>query len=220
MRVWDVSAVSPLGRAAQDQTADRGTVPRLHIAPLRLDLAFHHASRQRSRLWPNENRHRPKSFSYFKPNEELRDGLEYIDHHGGSSPLKLVVSGKEESRLDTDAGYQKLWGLQRALEDDKSVGTVISLPTLLAEGDRAPFSFFVSYKTMVSILEKPKYARIGKSFINDDRTESLFLIRMIEGDRTNIASKWSITCAESSATTASSQSSSAAFITWKGDCPS
>ena len=122
----------------------------------------------------------PSLLDYFKPHTELRDGLEYVDHTGGSNPLTLVVSPADGSKLNTDAAYQKLWTLHGALENNKDVGTVVSLPTLLAEGDRTPFSFLVSYEKMMEIMEQPKYARVGKSFVNEDRTEAVFLIRMLE----------------------------------------
>src|SRR4029450_12980595 len=123
----------------------------------------------------------PSLLDYFKPHTELRDGIEYVDRTGGSNPLTLVVSAADGSKLNTDAAYQKLWALHGALEKHKDVGTVISLPTLLAEGDRTPFSFFISYEKMMEMLEQPKYARVGKSFINEDRSEAVFTIRMLEG---------------------------------------
>ena len=83
----------------------------------------------------------PSLLDYFKPGTELRDGLEYVDRTGGSNPLTLVVSASNGSRLNTDEAYQKMWRLHGALENEKDVGTVISLPTLLAEGDRVPFSY-------------------------------------------------------------------------------
>src|SRR5437867_1558751 len=122
----------------------------------------------------------PSLLDYFKPHTELRDGLEYVDRTGGSNPLTLVVSAADGSKLNTDAAYKKLWTLHGALENDKDVGTVISLPTLLAEGDRTPFSFLISYEKMMQMLEQPKYARVGKSFINEDRSEAVFTIRMLE----------------------------------------
>src|SRR6059058_1101408 len=125
----------------------------------------------------------PSLLEYFKPHQELRDGLEYVDHNGGCNPLTLVVSAADGSKLNTDAAYQKMWTLQGALENHKGVGTVISLPTLLAEGDRTPFSFFLSYEKMMEIMEQPKYARVAKSFINRDRTETVFLLRMVESRR-------------------------------------
>jgi predicted RND superfamily exporter protein len=117
---------------------------------------------------------------YFKPQQELRDGLEYVDHNGGSNPLTLVVASADGSKLNTDEGYQKLWKLQGALENYKAVGTVISLPTLLSEGDRTPFSFFLSYEKITEIMEQPKYARVAKSFVNEERTQAVFLLRMVE----------------------------------------
>ena len=122
----------------------------------------------------------PSLLDYFKPHTELRDGLEYVDHTGGSNPLTLVVSAADGSKLNTDAAYQKLWRLHGALENNKDVGTVVSLPTLLAEGDRTPFSALLSYEKMMEIMAQPKYARVSKSFVNEDRSEAVFLIRMLE----------------------------------------
>ena len=56
-------------------------------------------------------------------------------------------------------------------------------PDLLAEGDRVPFSFFLSYETLMRIMEEPKHSRVARSFVNEDRTEAVFLLRMIETRR-------------------------------------
>src|SRR5712692_9133562 len=125
----------------------------------------------------------PSLLDYFKPHQELRDGREYVDRSGGCNPLTLVVSAADGSKLNTDAAYQKMWTLHGALENYKDVGTVISLPTLLAEGDRTPFSFLLSYEKMMQIMEQPKYARVAKSFVTEDRTQALFLLRMVEARR-------------------------------------
>src|SRR5437870_966908 len=125
----------------------------------------------------------PSLLDYFKPNRELRDGLEFVDRSGGSNPLTLVVSARNGSLLNTDEAYQKMWRLHGALENEKDVGTVISLPTLLAEGDRTPFSFLISYEKMMEIMAQPKYARVSKSFVTDDRKEAVFMLRMIEARR-------------------------------------
>ena len=126
----------------------------------------------------------PSLLDYFKPNTELRDGLEFVDRTGGSNPLTFVVSASNGSLLNTDEAYQKMWRLHGALENEKDVGTVISLPTLLAEGDRVPFSFLISYEKMMEIMAQPKYARVSKSFVTSDRKEAVFMLRMIEGKRT------------------------------------
>ncbi len=125
----------------------------------------------------------PSLLDYFKKNEPLRDGLEYVDQHGGSSPLKLVVSAADGSKLNTSAAYEKMWELQRALEDQKAVGTVISLPVLMAEGDRPLFSFLLNWENLLRIMEKPEHDRIAKSFITKDRTKAMFLLRMVESKR-------------------------------------
>src|SRR5216117_3493453 len=125
----------------------------------------------------------PSLVDYFKPHRELRDGLEYVDRTGGSNPLTLVVAATDGSKLNTDAAYRKMWTLQGALENYKPVGAVISLPTLLAEGDRTPFSFFLSYEKMMQIMEQPKHARVAKSFVTEDRTQAVFLLRMVEARR-------------------------------------
>ena len=126
----------------------------------------------------------PSLLDYFKPHQELRDGLENVDRTGGSNPLTLVVSAANGSRLNTDEAYKRMWTLHGALENQEDVGTVISLPTLLTEGDRTPFSFLISYEKMMEIMEQPKYARVAKSFVTEDRTEAVFLLRMIEARRT------------------------------------
>jgi predicted RND superfamily exporter protein len=125
----------------------------------------------------------PSLLDYFKPHQELRDGLEYVDRSGGCNPLTLVVSAADGSKLNTDVAYQKMWTLHGALENYKDVGTVVSLPTLLAEGDRTPFSFLISYEKMMEIMEQPKYARVAKSFITEDRSQTMFLLRMVEARR-------------------------------------
>src|SRR5947199_3197039 len=126
----------------------------------------------------------PSLLDYFKPHQELRDGLEYVDRNGGCNPLTLVVSASNGSRSNTDEAYQRMWRLHGALENEKDVGTVISLPTLLAEGDRTPFSFLISYEKMMEIMEQPKYARVAKSFVSKDRADAVFTLRMIEARRT------------------------------------
>lgn len=125
----------------------------------------------------------PSLLDYFKAGSDLRDGLEYVDRNGGSNPLTLVVSAADDSPLNTDAAYRKMWSLQKALERDPNVGTVISLPVLLAEGDRTPFSFFLSYETLLRFMDKPEHERITRSFVSRDRTQAVFFLRMIEARR-------------------------------------
>ena len=132
-------------------------------------------------LWKVD--HDPSLLTYFKGNSEIRKGLDYIDHNGGSSPLISVVALDGNQKLNNKQAYQKMWKLQAAFENHPNVGTVISLPVLLAEAKRAPLAFFVSWNWLIDILEKPDNDSIAKSFISQDRTYGLFLLRMREYNR-------------------------------------
>src|SRR2546430_1281238 len=126
----------------------------------------------------------PSLLEYFKPNRPLRDGLEYVDRNGGSDPLTVVVAAADGRPLNHKDEYKQLWTLQEALEQQPAVGTVISLPLLLAEGRRRPLSFLVSTEHMLETLEEPKYGRVARTFITPDRMETAFYLRMIERDPT------------------------------------
>jgi predicted RND superfamily exporter protein len=125
----------------------------------------------------------PSLLEYFKPNRPLRDGLEYVDRNGGSNPLTLVVAAADGRPLNHKDEYKQLWTLQEALEQQKAVGTVISLPLLIAEGRRRPLSFLFSTEHILETLEEPKYGRVARTFITPDRTETAFYLRMVERGR-------------------------------------
>lgn len=125
----------------------------------------------------------PSLLSYFKSGEVLRDGMEYIDENGGSSPLNVVVTDVEGRALNTGSAYEKLWKLQEALENDPGVGSVVSLPVLLAEGKRFPLSVFVSFERMLRIMGHKKYEAVSRNFITDDRLKARFFLRMKESAR-------------------------------------
>ena len=125
----------------------------------------------------------PNLLDYFKRNEPLRDGLEYVDRNGGSSPLQLVIANPDGSKLNTSEAYERMWRLQAALEKHPAVGSVISLPVLMAEGDRAPLAFLLTWENLLRIMEKPEHGRVASSFINKDHTQAMFLLRMVESQR-------------------------------------
>ncbi len=125
----------------------------------------------------------PSLLDYFKAHRPLRDGLEYVDRIGGCNPLTLVVRASDASKLNTPEAYKKLWTLQRALEKQPDVGTVISLPVLLAEGKRRPFAFLFSEETMLRLMEQPELGEIAETFINKERTEVAFFLLMKESAR-------------------------------------
>ena len=125
----------------------------------------------------------PSLLDYFKKGKPLREGLEYVDRNGGSNPLTLVIAAANGSKLNTREAYDKMWALQNALENHKGVGTVISLPLLLAEGKRHPLAFLLSWEHLLRILEEPKYQRVAGTFITKDRRDAAFYLRMSEHDR-------------------------------------
>lgn len=125
----------------------------------------------------------PSLISYFAKNSKITKGLEYIDRNGGSSPLLIVLKTKTGEPLNTNKSYRQLWKLQEDLENYKDIGTVLALPTLMAESKRSPFAIFFSREKLLRILERPKYGKIAKSFITKDRQRGVFLLRMNELDR-------------------------------------
>jgi uncharacterized protein len=125
----------------------------------------------------------PNLLDYFKPHQPLRDGLEYVDRNGGSNPLTLVVAAADGSTLNSKDEYKQLWTLQTALEAHKGVGTVVSLPVLMAEGRRRPLAFLLSSEHLLKIMDEPQHARIARTFVTPDRTEAAFYLRMVERDR-------------------------------------
>ncbi|HBR15823.1 MAG TPA: hypothetical protein DD723_09855 [Candidatus Omnitrophica bacterium] len=126
----------------------------------------------------------PSLISYFSEKSKITEGLKYIDRNGGSSPLIIVIKDAGGERLNTNQIYHRLWALQKDLEKNPDIGTVVSLPVLLAEGKRSKFSFFVGPEKMLDILESPAYDRIAESFVTKDRRYGLFLLRMNELNRT------------------------------------
>ena len=120
----------------------------------------------------------PSLLSYFP--EELRHGLERVDRSGGSSVIELVIRDSRGRKLDNNESYERLWQLQRDLERDREIGTVISLPLLMAEGEDFPFSFLFSWKTILNKMAEPRYERIARQFISSDHVYGHFILRMKE----------------------------------------
>jgi predicted RND superfamily exporter protein len=125
----------------------------------------------------------PSLLSYFKKDSDLHSGLGFVDRNGGSSPMELVVRLKDQERLDTEAGYNAMWNLHKALLSHKDVGTVISLPALMAEANNHPLSFLLPWREIVSLLSLDMNQRIANSFLSADRDQTLFLLRMREEGR-------------------------------------
>jgi predicted RND superfamily exporter protein len=125
----------------------------------------------------------PSLFAYFGEKSEVHRALMAVDPHGGSSPLNLAVRREDRKRLDTEESYERMWKLQRALEKDPAVGTVLSLPVLMAEADRSPLAKILPWNWIIAALEKPSLERVAKGFISDDRKQGHYVLRMHEGER-------------------------------------
>jgi predicted RND superfamily exporter protein len=127
----------------------------------------------------------PSLLSYFSKKSEIYQGFSYIDRNGGSSPLVLVVRPKSGEKIHSDESYNKLWRLQESLEQHRSVGSVISLPVLIAQAhETAPFGWMLPRHLLLTAMEMPSNDGIAKSFVTKDRKYGLFLLRMIESYRT------------------------------------
>jgi predicted RND superfamily exporter protein len=125
----------------------------------------------------------PSLLSYFAPGGSLYRGLERIDHHGGSSPLLLVVADPEGGKLDGGAAPARLDALQKALEKDPAVGSSLALPLLLAEARQNPLAMYFSPSQVVDLLMGPNFGQVGRGFLSEDRRHALYLLRMREGER-------------------------------------
>lgn len=123
----------------------------------------------------------PSLLSYFP--EDLQRALERVDRTGGSSVMEVVLRDARGRKLDNDESYDRLWRLQRDLERDPEIGTLISLPLLMAEGSEFPFSFLFSWRTILKKMAEPRYERIGRQFITSDHLYGHYILRMKESDR-------------------------------------
>ena len=69
------------------------------------------------------------------------------------------------------------------MELNKNIGTIISLPVLMAQAKRPILASLISWEDLLNILQKPEFDSIADSFITADHKEGLFLLRMNESDR-------------------------------------
>ena len=125
----------------------------------------------------------PGLLTYFEEGSELRRGLEAIDDDGGSSTLKVIVRDNDGRGLGTREVYAELWAFQEALEEDPSVGVVVSPAVLLEHARSQPLAGFLPLSLLLEILDSALANEIGRSFVAPDRTEALYLLRMREGGR-------------------------------------
>jgi predicted RND superfamily exporter protein len=122
----------------------------------------------------------PGLLRYFDPNSDIAKGLTVIDRNGGSSPLQLVVRLKTSDDLDTADAYERLWTLHNAYEKHPAVGTVLSLPALLAEANNHPLAFLLPWREIVTLLRLESNQQVVDNFLGPDRENTLFVLRMKE----------------------------------------
>lgn len=124
----------------------------------------------------------PDLLSYFAEDSEIRNGIEFIDANGGSSPLLLVARDKGR-RFDSDPILDKLSQVQTAFDQDPAIGVSLSLPLLLAEARRNPLALLLPKDKLIDLLESGVYDRVARNFVTEDRHVALFYLRMREAGR-------------------------------------
>lgn len=122
----------------------------------------------------------PSLFEYFKSNSLLRNGLEYIDANGGSNPLLVVIEDPDHEKLNDRDAYQKMWSLHLALEKDPGVGSVLSIPVMLAEAKRTLITKWMTFEWVLDLMESPRFGEVAKYFVTRKRDRALFILRMKE----------------------------------------
>jgi uncharacterized protein len=122
--------------------------------------------------------------SYFGEGDPIRTGLETIDRAGGSSPLEIVVADAGGRAFDDGRMVDRLQALQARLERHPDVGAVLSIAPLMGEAERPWYAFLFSWETRLDQLESAKNARVGRTFLSEDRRRGRFILRMREGART------------------------------------
>ncbi len=128
----------------------------------------------------------PSLLDFFAEGGEIRDGIALIDDSGGSSPLLIEVGdpAAPEGKLDDADSFARLEALQQALDADPATGMTLSLPLLVAEARLVPLARFLPLGGLISVLGSPQFDNIARSFLTEDRTRALFLVRMREQGRT------------------------------------
>lgn len=125
----------------------------------------------------------PSLFAFFRKGSDLREGLEYIDENGGSTPLNIILRDSYGDELTGPENYRRLWELQERIESERSVGSVLSLPLILAEGKRNPLGALLPEEGLAELLALPVFGSIARSFITPDHISTHFFIRMREAGR-------------------------------------
>jgi len=125
----------------------------------------------------------PPLLSYFKEGDEIHRGLAYIDRNLGSSPLQVVVKSRQGAAFNTTEAYEHLWRLHDALEAHPMVGSVISLPLIMAEAKRTPVISLLPWEWLFKLIQMTPFSDIAGRFVTRDRKQGLFFLMMQENER-------------------------------------
>ncbi len=125
----------------------------------------------------------PSLLTYFKDSQGVYKGIQTVDRYGGSNPINFVVSDREGRKLKNDKNFKKLMDLQKDLESHPSVGSVLSLATLMAESQTNWIARLLPWGTVLSVLSRGEYGRVARGFVTKDYSQALFIIRMKETSR-------------------------------------
>ncbi len=125
----------------------------------------------------------PSLMVYFKKGSELREGLELLDANGGSTPLSIALRDASGRKITHPENYERLWTLQRRLESDESVGSILSFPIILAEGRRYALGSLFTLRGLARLLWLPAFDQLSRPFVTGDRITTHFFMRMREAER-------------------------------------
>lgn len=126
----------------------------------------------------------PSMLDYFGENTPVHRGLRFVDARSGTNPLNISVSWRPREALDNRQGYERMWALQRALQAHPQVGTVVSLPVLMAEADRSTLASLLPWNWILDLLNSEALGRVAAPFVTADRGEAMYMLRMVEAERT------------------------------------
>jgi len=123
----------------------------------------------------------PGLLAYFDAGSPIHAGLQVVDASGGSSPLRVLFRDGEGGRLDTDDALARLGSLQRTLEADDAVGTVLSLAPLVDEAAQVPLASLMGTRRLIDMLASPTFGGAAHAFVTADRELGVVFLRMREG---------------------------------------
>lgn len=125
----------------------------------------------------------PSMLDYFADSSPVHRGLAFVDARSGTNPLNISVSWRPREALDNRQGYERMWALQRALQAHPQVGTVVSLPVLMAEADRSTLASLLPWNWILDLLNSEALDRVAAPFVTADRGEAMYMLRMVEEAR-------------------------------------